>query len=58
MRARTVRGQTILSCPILSLSPQHYNADGSCKCKREEKKDVVGEEDSHAGANRETTGAQ
>lgn len=32
MRTFTLSSADIEKCPIKSLSPQHYNDDGTCKC--------------------------
>ena len=32
MKSRTIRNSDVARCPIRSLLPSHYNADGSCSC--------------------------
>lgn len=29
---RTLKRSDILACPFVIMMPEHYNADGSCKC--------------------------
>ena len=35
---RTLSYAQIKACPHLILMPEHYNADGTCKCKERENK--------------------
>ena len=30
---RTIKQSDVMKCPHLMLVPEHYNADGSCRCR-------------------------